>query len=217
MLTQKLIVSLDVREALTGLTIAERLGEDIEFYRIGLGMLTGGGLALANELKQAHGKRVFLDMTLGGMAEEVAEAVHGLTQFEIDYLSVAADPDVVRAAVRASRGTATSVLATAIAPARLELLTQRDEAGGEAAEVAARCERALAAGADGVVVAADHVSAVRPLGVAVGRLVIAVRTEEEGRPAEAVTQGADHIVIGRTITASAEPAVAMRALAAELG
>jgi orotidine-5'-phosphate decarboxylase len=27
-------------------------------------MLTGGGLALANELKHEHGKRIFLDMKL---------------------------------------------------------------------------------------------------------------------------------------------------------
>ena len=42
--------------------MAARLGDAVSFYKIGLGMLTGGGLALANELKQEHGKRIFLDM-----------------------------------------------------------------------------------------------------------------------------------------------------------
>ncbi|MEN8933445.1 MAG: orotidine 5'-phosphate decarboxylase / HUMPS family protein, partial [Planktotalea arctica] len=46
----RLIVALDVPNALEGLKMAETLGEAVSFYKIGLGMLTGGGFALANEL-----------------------------------------------------------------------------------------------------------------------------------------------------------------------
>ena len=60
----RLIVALDVPTALAGLELARRLGPTVHFYKIGLGMLTGGGLALANELKQDFGKRIFLDMKL---------------------------------------------------------------------------------------------------------------------------------------------------------
>lgn len=60
----RLIVALDVPNALDGLHLAERLGDAVSFYKIGLGMLTGGGLALADELKKEHGKRIFLDMKL---------------------------------------------------------------------------------------------------------------------------------------------------------
>ena len=60
----RLIVALDVPDALAGLALAEKLGDAVSFYKIGLGMLTGGGLGLANELKQEHGKRIFLDMKL---------------------------------------------------------------------------------------------------------------------------------------------------------
>ena len=45
----RLIVALDVPNALEGLQLAERLGDAVSFYKIGLGMLTGGGLALADE------------------------------------------------------------------------------------------------------------------------------------------------------------------------
>ena len=54
----RLIVALDVPDALSGLDLATRLGEAVSFYKIGLGMLTGGGLALARELKDEHGKRI---------------------------------------------------------------------------------------------------------------------------------------------------------------
>ena len=62
--SDKLIVALDVPNAVAGLDLAGQIGDAVSFYKIGLGMLTGGGLALANELKQEHGKRIFLDMKL---------------------------------------------------------------------------------------------------------------------------------------------------------
>ena len=71
----RLIVALDVADALAGLQLADRLGPDVGFYKIGLGMLTGGGLALANELKHDHGKRIFLDLKLFDIAATVEAAV----------------------------------------------------------------------------------------------------------------------------------------------
>ena len=55
----RLIVALDVPNVVQGLDLAGKIGDAVSFYKIGLGMLTGGGLALANELKQEHGKRIF--------------------------------------------------------------------------------------------------------------------------------------------------------------
>ena len=52
----RLIVALDVPNVVQGLDLAGKIGDAVSFYKIGLGMLTGGGLALANELKQEHGK-----------------------------------------------------------------------------------------------------------------------------------------------------------------
>ena len=43
----RLIVAMDVPNAIAGLKLAEQLGDAVSFYKIGLGMLTGGGLALA--------------------------------------------------------------------------------------------------------------------------------------------------------------------------
>ena len=45
----RLIVALDVPNALAGLALAEKLGDAVSFYKIGLGMLTCGGLGLAYE------------------------------------------------------------------------------------------------------------------------------------------------------------------------
>ena len=51
----RLIVALDVPSALEGLKLAEQIGDAASFYKLGLGMSTGGGVALAKELKQGHG------------------------------------------------------------------------------------------------------------------------------------------------------------------
>ncbi|MEQ9673054.1 MAG: orotidine 5'-phosphate decarboxylase / HUMPS family protein, partial [Roseovarius indicus] len=107
----RLIVAIDLPNALEGLQLAETLGDDVSFYKIGLGMLTGGGLALANELKQEHGKRIFLDMKLFDIGATVENAVRGLAQFDLDFLTVHGDPHVVRAAKQGAAGKDMKILA----------------------------------------------------------------------------------------------------------
>ena len=77
MSNDRLIVALDVPNVIQGLELAKQLGDAVSFYKIGLGMLTGGGLALANELKQEYGKRVFLDMKFFDIGATVEAAVRG--------------------------------------------------------------------------------------------------------------------------------------------
>ena len=55
----RLIVALDVPNVVQGLDLANRIGDAASFYKIGLGMLTGGGLSLARELKDERGTIVF--------------------------------------------------------------------------------------------------------------------------------------------------------------
>jgi orotidine-5'-phosphate decarboxylase len=86
----------------------------VSFYKIGLGMLTGGGLALAMELKDGRGKRVFLDMKLFDIGATVEAAVRGLAQFDLDFLTVHGDPHVVRAAREGAEGSGLKILAVTI-------------------------------------------------------------------------------------------------------
>ena len=109
----RLIVGLDLPDALQCLDLAERLGDDVSFYKIGLGMLTGGGLAVANELKD-QGKRIFLDLKLFDISATIEAATRGVAAYGLDFLTVHGDPHVVRAAV-AGRGDApTRILAVTI-------------------------------------------------------------------------------------------------------
>ncbi|TNF62761.1 MAG: orotidine-5'-phosphate decarboxylase, partial [Rhodobacteraceae bacterium] len=110
----RLIVALDVPHAVAGLALAERLGDAVGFYKIGLGMLTGGGLALAMELKGDHGKRIFLDMKLFDIGATIEAAVRGLAQFDLDFLTVHGDPHVVRAAKEGAAGSSLKILAVTV-------------------------------------------------------------------------------------------------------
>ena len=110
----RLIVALDVPNAIQGLELAARIGDAVSFYKIGLGMLTGGGLALAQELKDDLGKRIFLDMKLFDIGATVEAAVLGLSRFDLDFLTVHGDPHVVRAAKEGASGSNLKILGVTI-------------------------------------------------------------------------------------------------------
>src|SRR6056297_2587850 len=141
----RLIVALDLPDAHAGLQLAGTLGDAVSFYKIGLGMLTGGGLALANELKQEHGKRIFLDMKLFDIGATVEAAVRGLARFDLDFLTVHGDPHVVRAAAEGRGVAPTKLLAVTILTSldRHDLDEALIRPGDIAEIVAERAARAL--------------------------------------------------------------------------
>ena len=224
----RLIVALDVPNALAGLALAEKLGDAVSFYKIGLGMLTGGGLGLANELKQEHGKRIFLDMKLFDIGATVENAVRGLAQFDLDFLTVHGDPNVVRAAKEGASGKDLKILAVTILTSldRNDLDANLIKPGAMQDLVTERAGLALAAGADGVIASPQEAGRIRALPEAKGRLIVTPGVRPTGSdagdqkriatPAKAITDGADHIVIGRPIWQAADPQQTTRAILASL-
>lgn len=224
----RLIVALDVPNALEGLSLAEKLGDSVNFYKIGLGMLTGGGLALARELKDEHGKRIFLDMKLFDIGATVEAAVRGLAQFDLDFLTVHGDPHVVRAAKQGAAGKDLKILGVTI----LTSLDRADlDAGlivpGDIAEITTtRAARALEAGADGVIASPREAALIRALPQAKGKLIVTPGVRPAGSdagdqkrietPADAIRAGSDYLVVGRPIWQAKDPRAAAQAIAAEM-
>ena len=222
----RLIVALDVPDALAGLALAEKLGDAVSFYKIGLGMLTGGGLGLANELKQEHGKRIFLDMKLFDIGATVENAVRGLAQFDLDFLTVHGDPNVVRAAKEGASGKDLKILAVTILTSldRADLDANLIKPGAMQDLVTERAKRALAAGADGGIASPQEAAVIRALPEAKGRLIVTPGVRPTGSdagdqkriatPAKAIKDGADHIVVGRPIWQAPDPRQATQAILA---
>ncbi|MGC9371037.1 MAG: orotidine-5'-phosphate decarboxylase [Paracoccaceae bacterium] len=224
----RLIVALDVPHAVAGLELANTLGDAVSFYKIGLGMLTGGGLALAQELKDEHGKRIFLDMKLFDIGATVEKAVRGLAQFDLDFLTVHGDPHVVRAAAEGKAGTQMKILAVTVLTS-----LDRDDLDaclikpGEVQEIVLeRAARAFEAGADGVIASPQEAALIRALPQSADRLIVTPGVRPAGAalgdqkrvatPAQAIADGADHIVVGRPIWQAEDPRAAARAVLAEL-
>ncbi len=224
----RLIVALDVPDALSGLKLAEEIGDDVSFYKIGLGMLTGGGLALARELKDERGKRIFLDMKLFDISATIEAAVRGLAQFDLDFLTVHGDPHVVKAACEGAAGKDMKILAVTI----LTSLDRGDldqcciKSGDIQSLALERAAKALAAGADGVIASPQEATLIRALPEADGKLIVTPGVRPAGAaqndqkriatPAQAIKNGADHIVVGRPVWQAKDPRAAAQMIQSQL-
>jgi len=224
----RLIVPLDFPNALMGLEMAQKIGDGCGFYKIGLEMLMGGGLALARELIDEYDKRIFLDMKLFDISNTIEGAVRNLKDYGLDFLTVHGDPHVVRAAAEGKGGSDLKILAVTI-------LTSLDRADLDAALirpgdvqelVIERARRAMEAGADGVIASPREAAAIRALPEAKGKLIVTPGVRPAGAdlgdqkrvmtPGEAVRAGSDHIVVGRPITRADDPRAASMSILADL-
>ena len=224
----RLIVALDVPNIVTGLDLANRLGSSVSFYKIGLGMLTGGGLALANELKQEHGKRIFLDMKFFDIGATVEAAVRGIAQYDIDFLTVHGDTHVVKAAKQGAAGSNMKILAVTILTSldRDDLDRSMYKSGDVQDLVVERAGRAFDAGADGVIASPQEAGLIRALPESEGRLIVTPGVRPAGAdkgdqkrittPAQAIANGSDHIVVGRPIWQATDPRAEAEAIVREM-
>ena len=228
MTDDRLIVALDVPNAHAALEMTQQIGDAVNFYKIGLSMLTTGGLALANELIQEHGKRVFLDMKLFDIGVTVESAVRGLAQFDLDFLTVHGDPHVVNAAKQGAAGSNLKIFGVTILTSldRADLDNCLLQPGDIKDLVITRAAKAFEAGADGVIASPQEAALIRSLPEAEGRLIVTPGVRPAGAalgdqkrvatPHDAINDGADHIVVGRPIWTAASPAQAAKDIVASL-
>lgn len=221
---ERLILALDVPTvAEAEAVVAETCGA-VGVYKIGLQLAFTGGIDLARRLKEA-GERVFLDVKLHDIANTVESATRAIAGLAVDFITVHAYPQTMRAAV-AGRGDApTAILAVTV-------LTSMDDTdlaaagyrAGVAETVMARAQQAAEAGIDGLVCspreAADLGARVPGLlRVTPGIRPAAGTADDQKRvttPAEAVAAGADLIVVGRPILAARNRRAAAEAIVAEI-
>ena len=228
MADDRLIVALDVPNAHAALEMTQHIGDAVNFYKIGLGMLTTGGLALANELIQEQGKRVFLDMKLFDIGATVEAAVRGLSQFDLDFLTVHGDPHVVDAAKQGAAGSNLKIFGVTILTSldRADLDNCLIQQGDIKDLVITRAAKAFEAGADGVIASPQEAAMIRALPEAKGRLIVTPGVRPAGSalgdqkrvatPYDAIKDGADHIVVGRPVWTAKSPAQAAKDIVSSL-
>jgi len=221
------IVALDFDSPAEALALVERLGPQAGMVKVGLQLLVAGGPDVVRELV-ARGKRVFLDLKLHEIPNSVASAVRAAGQLGVGMVTVHASGGaaVLRAAVEAARPFAgLQVLALTVITSlsdeelpEIGLAPSVDEQVSRLALLAAGC------GCAGVVASAREASflrAILPPAMAIvcpGIQLADRRGNDQVRvatPRGAAAAGATHIVIGRAISAAADPAAAFQAAVAE--
>ena len=112
----RLIVGLDLPSVDLAREMVDRLAETVISYKVGLTLLARpGGAAFAHELR-ARGKMVFQDWKLHDIGAQVEGAARAVAEGGCDLLTVHAEPQVMRGAVkgRDASGADTKLLAVTV-------------------------------------------------------------------------------------------------------
>jgi orotidine-5'-phosphate decarboxylase len=221
----RLIVALDLPGVDAAEAMIAKLGDSVDFYKIGYQLAYAGGLPLARQLANA-GKKVFLDLKLHDIGNTVARGVESIATLGATFLTVHAYPQTMKAAVEARAGSGLNILAVTV-------LTSYDDGDLHAAGyrlsvadlVEARAQQAQVLGVDGLVSSPEEAASlrkivghqmslvtpgIRPAGTAAGD------QKRIMTPARAIAAGADYLVVGRPITEAADPRLAADAIQAEI-
>ena len=222
------IVALDVPSLHAARALVAQLGESADFYKVGLQLYTNEGPRVVEWLRGA-GKRVFLDVKLHDIPNTVRGAAQGAAALDVQLLTVhASGGEPMLAAAVEGGGGSVGVLGVTVLTSmtQADLEAARGHAVSSIADEVLRLSGVAArAGAHGIVCAGTEVAAVRARhGDALKALVPGVRlggapAHDQARvvtPRAAAEAGASYLVIGRTVTAAADPEAAMRAVLAEL-
>src|SRR5262245_29279959 len=109
----RLIVALDLPAVVTAEAMIEKLGDSVNFYKIGYQLAYAGGLPLAEQLA-SRGKKVFLDLKMHDIGNTVARGVESVANLGATFLTVHAYPQTMRAAVAARAGSGLNILAVTV-------------------------------------------------------------------------------------------------------
>lgn len=224
------IVALDVPDARAARDLVERLGPSCRFYKVGLELFTAAGPDVVRWLRE-EGCDVFLDLKFHDIPATMAGAARSAASLGVKLLTVhaAAGTAGVRAAVEGA-GAGCGVLAvtvlTSLDGPTLGTLWGRSGELDMDGEVLRLAHLAADAGAYGIVCSGQEVAAVAAaFGGRLAPLVPGIRlaggaAHDQARvvtPSAAQAAGARYLVLGRAVTAAADPAAAMARVWSELG
>ncbi len=227
----ELIVALDVDNRREAEEKIKLIGESVGFYKIGLELFTAEGPDVVKAVKDL-GKKVFLDLKFHDIPRTVERAVRSGGKLGVDLMTIHSVGG--KAMIRAAADAAAEFGESGPRILAVTVLTSLDQTDLEdvgirgrtpADQVAAMARFAVENGAHGLVCSPKEVGqlsrslregtlfitpGVRPAGAAVGD------QKRVATPADAVRDGATHLVVGRPVLAAADPAAAAAAIRAEM-
>jgi orotidine-5'-phosphate decarboxylase len=232
------LVALDVESAARAVELADLLRGSVGGYKIGKQLFTAAGPAMVRELT-GRGDRVFLDLKFHDIPNTVAGAVQSAVATGAWMVNVHASGGsaMMEAAAEAATKTAARLgRARPLVIGVTVLTSMTDAALGEIGvtrpmleQVVHLAKLAKASGLDGVVASPQETRAIREACGQDFQIVTPGIRPSEGKhpqtkddqartltPAEAISAGANYLVIGRPITAAPDPRLAADRIAATL-
>lgn len=217
---ERLIAALDVPSAGEARALAERLGDAVRFYKIGLELFTAGGYFELLAWLRARGAGVFADLKLYDIPETVRRAVANLRASGARFLTVHAERSIMEAAAR-EKGELKILAVTVLTSFDQASIAGMGYAGSVEDLVLKRARAALESGCDGVIASgleAPKIKAAfgeRLLVVVPGVRPAGAAAQDQKRVvdvAQALANGADYIVVGRPIRDAPDPRAAAQAI-----
>ena len=218
---ERLMFALDVDSPEAARALAERLGESVRFYKIGLELFMAGGYWELVDWLAARGAKIFVDLKFFDVPATVGRAVSRLNGRGVEFCTVHGNDGIVRAACDARKDVKVLAVTVLTSLDRGDL----DDLGFQCDPeelVLSRAKRALAIGCDGIVSSGLEAPRIRAeLGPKLMVVTPGIRPVEN-RPADdqkravdveqAFRGGADYIVVGRPIRDAPDPRAAAEAI-----
>ena len=211
-----IIVALDVESGAQALHLIDQLEDSVDFYKIGLELYSAVGNSIVKDVL-ARNKKVFLDLKFHDIPETVKRAVSRAADLGVHLLTVHAYPQVMSAAVAGKGQSPLKLLGVTV----LTSLSEEDLVGlgypegtSVGALVRQRVQQGIAAGIDGFVCSPLEAKAVRSLS-GPEKVLVTPGVRSPGKdagdqkriatPAQAISDGASYLVIGRQVTRAKAP------------
>jgi orotidine-5'-phosphate decarboxylase len=229
-----IIVALDVPSIAEAKRLVEELGDSINTYKVGMELFYSAGPE-ALQMVRSTGKNIFLDLKLHDIPNTVAQGAKALTTLGADFISIhsVGGTGMMQETARAVAAAAAAQGVSRPKLLAITVLTSIGEAdwqelrysGVIADQVVHLAKLAQQAGIDGVVASPQEAGNIRRacgdnfLIVTPGVRPAGSAINDQSRiatPAGAVKAGANYLVIGRPITASADPRAAAEAIRQEM-
>lgn len=230
----KLIVALDLNSEEKAVSMAERLKNDVKFFKIGLELFSACGPRIVERIRET-GCDVFLDLKFHDIPTTVAKAASSVTALAPFMINVHAlgGYDMMKRAQEAVTNEAERRDVVKPKVLAVTILTSLDEKALKAAgidhkmdnEILRLARLAKDAGLDGVVASPSETKLIRK-GLGENFMIVTPGVRPEwaasddqkrlATPQIAVRDGADYIVVGRPITESKDPAEAARTILKEI-
>lgn len=227
----RVFAALDAPTVDAALRLVEALGPDVRLFKIGLELLFAGrgrgGLDLARDLAR-DGRDVFLDVKLLDIPNTVEATVRNIADLGVSCMTVHGhDRKSLDAAVRGRGGSGLKLLAVTVLTSLGvdDLVEQGIRDLSPADLVLHRARLAIDAGLDGVIASGHEAAAIRAIAPATFMIVTpGIRLPGDGpgdqarvmTPGDAIRAGASHLVIGRSLTAAADPREAVARCLADI-